>query len=224
MARAQAEAIFDPPGTERFYCFCFSFALGQPGGQIDDQHQHQQHGTDGPGGGKVAVLKGTQVQQHRQGGTVGGVGLDHTLGDHFRRTGGEQQRGALAYDAAYGQNAAGDDAVDAAGQHDGADDVPLASPQAQRTLAVALGHRFQGFLGGADDGGQVHDHQRQAAGQQAGLEAQRLAEHQHAHQTVEDAGDAGQRLVGELDHLDQTAVGGVFGQVDRCAHTQAAVR
>ena len=98
--------------------------------------------------------------------------------------------------------------------------MPLASPQAQRTLAVALGHRFQGFLGGADDGGQVHDHQRQAAGQQAGLEAQRLAEHQHAHQTIEDAGDAGQRLVGELDHLDQTAVGGVFGQVDRRAHTQ----
>ena len=84
----------------------------------------------------------------------------------------------------------GHDAVDAAGQHNGADDVPLARTQTQRTLTVALGHRFQGFLGGADDGGQVHDHQRQAAGEQAGLEAQRLGKHQHPHQTVNDTGDA----------------------------------
>ena len=98
--------------------------------------------------------------------------------------------------------------------------MPLASPQAQRTLSVALGHRFQGFLGGADDGGQVHDHQRQAAGEQAGLEAQCLGEHQHTHQTVNDTGDARQRLVGELDHRDYLAVLGVLGQVNGRAHTQ----
>ena len=100
------------------------------------------------------------------------------------------------------------------GQHDGADDVPFARAQTQRTLTVALGHRFQGFLGGADDGGQVHDHQRQAAGEQAGLEAQCLGEHQHPHQTVNDTGDARQRLVGELDHRDDLAVLGVLGQVN----------
>ena len=69
--------------------------------------------------------------------------------------------------------------VDAAGQHDGADDVPLACTQAHGTLPVALRHRLEGFLRGADDGGQVHDHQRERTGQQTGLEAQRLTEHQH---------------------------------------------
>ena len=37
---------------------------------------------------------------------------------------------------------------------------------------------------------------------------------------VDDAGDARQRLVGEFDHRDQAAVGGVFGQVDRRPHPQ----
>ena len=39
---------------------------GQPGCQIDGKHQHQQHCTDGPGGVEIAVLKGTEVEQHRQ--------------------------------------------------------------------------------------------------------------------------------------------------------------
>ena len=98
--------------------------------------------------------------------------------------------------------------------------MPLACTQTHGTLTVALRHRFQGFLCGADDGGQVHHHQRQTAGQKTGLEAQRLTEHQHTHQTVDDAGDARQRFVGELDDLDKPPVGGILGQVDRRAHTQ----
>ena len=98
--------------------------------------------------------------------------------------------------------------------------MPFARAQAQRALPVALGHRFEGFLGGADDGGQVHNDQRQAAGEQAGLEAQRLGKDQHTHQTIDDAGNARQRLVGELDHLNEAAVGGVLGQIDRRAHAQ----
>lgn len=95
--------------------------------------------------------------------------------------------------------------------------LPAPRPSAP---SVALGHRFEGFLGGADDGGQVHDDQRQAAGEQAGLEAQRLGKDQHTHQTINDAWDARQRLVGELDHLNEAAVGGVLGQIDRRAHAQ----
>ena len=106
------------------------------------------------------------------------------------------------------------------GQHDGADDVPLACAEAQGTLTVALRHRLEGLLRGADDGGQVHDHQRQAAGEQAGLEAHGLGEDQHTHKAVDDAGDARQRLIGELDDLDELPVGGILGQVDRRAHAQ----
>ena len=73
----------------------------------------------------------------------------------------------LADDAADGQDAAGDDAVHGVGQHDGADHVPLAGAQGQRALPVGLGHGLQALLGRADDGGQDHDDQRQAAGQNA---------------------------------------------------------
>ena len=98
--------------------------------------------------------------------------------------------------------------------------MPLACTQAHGTLTVALRHRLEGFLRGADDGGQVHDHQRERTGQQTGLESQRLTEHQHTHQTVDDAGDARQRFVGELNDLDEPPVGGVLGQVDRRAYAQ----
>ena len=98
--------------------------------------------------------------------------------------------------------------------------MPLARTQTHSALTVALRHRFEGFLCGADDGGQVHHHQRQTAGQKTGLEAQRLTEHQHTHQAVDDAGDTGQRFVGELDDLDEPSVRGVFGQVDRRTYAQ----
>ena len=73
----------------------FQFGFGQPGCQIDGKHQHQQHCTNGPGGVEIAVLKGTEVEQHRQGGTVGGVGLEHAVGNDLGGTGGEEQRGAF---------------------------------------------------------------------------------------------------------------------------------
>ena len=98
--------------------------------------------------------------------------------------------------------------------------MPLARAQTHGTLTVALGHRFQGFLGGADDGGQVHDYQRQAAGEQAGLKAHCLGEDQHTHEAVDDAGDARQRLICELDDLNELPVGGVLCEVNCRAHAQ----
>ena len=96
----------------------------------------------------------------------------------------------------------------------------LPAAQAQGTLPVGLGHRLQALLGGADDGGQGHDDQGQGAGQQGLAQAQELTEDQHAHQGVQDRGDAGQSLGGELDGCDQLAVGGVLGQVDGGPHAQ----
>src|SRR5699024_5675942 len=109
------------------------------------QNQNQQDGADAPGRVEVAVFKGPQIQQNRQGRAVGGVGLDDVAGDDLGCAGGEQQGRALAHDTADGQDAAGDNAVDAAGQHDGADDVPFAGAQAQSALAVAHGNGLEGL-------------------------------------------------------------------------------
>jgi len=68
--------------------------------------------------------------------------------------------------------------------------------------------------------GRFMNHQRQTAGEQAGLEAHGLGEDQHTHKAVDDTGDACQRLIGELDDLDELPVGSVLGQVDRRAHAQ----
>ena len=90
-----------------------------------------------------------------------------------------QQGRCLAQNTAHRQDAAGDHAVHAAGQHHRADDPPLARAQTESALAVALGHGLQALLGGTQDGGQVHDHQRQGAGQQRRLHPQKLAEEHH---------------------------------------------
>ena len=134
--------------------------------------------------------------------------------------GGEHEHRRLAHHTADGQDAAGDDAVHGGGEHHGADHVPLAGPQAQGALPVALGHRLQGLLGGADDGGQGHDDQGEGAGQQGLAQVHDLTEDQHTHQGVQDRGDAGQSLGGELDGRDQLVVGGVLGEVDGGPHPQ----
>ena len=200
--------------------FLFELCFCQTGCEVDEKHQNQQHCADAPGGGEVAVLEGPQIEQDGEGRAVGCVSLGDAACNDFRRTGGEEQGRALTHDTAHGQDAAGDDAVDAAGQHDGADDVPLARAEAQSALPVALRHRFEGLLRGTDDGGQVHDHQRQAAGEQAGLKAHCLGEDQHTHEAVDDAGDARKRLIRELDDLNELPVGGVLREVNCRAHAQ----
>ncbi len=52
------------------------------------------------------------------------------------------------------------------------------------------------------------------------LSPQQLAEEHHAHQPVEDGGDARQRLGGEFDDPHQPSAGCVFCQIDRRAHPQ----
>ena len=139
---------------------------------------------------------------------------------HQTEPGGVQQRGALAHDAAHGQNAAGNDAVDGVGQHHRANHAPLSGPQAQRTFPVGLRNGFQAFLRGAEDGGQDHHHQRQTAGEDACLQIHLLHKKQHSHQSEDDGGDSRQGLRGELNEAHQLPVFGIFRQVDGSAYPQ----
>ena len=132
--------------------------------------------------------------------------------------GGKEKGGGVAHDPSDGQDTAGDDAVNGAGQHDGTDHMPLSAPQAQRPLPIGGGHGFQGFLGGTHDGGQGHDDQRERARQQAF--AQQGGEDEHAHQSVDDGGDAGEGLGGEFNDGHQLSVPGVLGEVNGGAHAQ----
>ena len=98
--------------------------------------------------------------------------------------------------------------------------MPLAGPQAQGPLPVALGNSLQALLGGADDGGQNHDHQRQAAGQDARLQSHKLDKNHHAHQAEDDGRDPGEGFGGKFDDSGQTPVGGILRQIDGSAHPQ----
>ena len=98
--------------------------------------------------------------------------------------------------------------------------MPLAGTQAQCAFPIGLGNGLEALLGGADDGGQDHDDQRQTAGQDARSQAQLLDEEQHAHQAEDDGGDARQRLGGKLNDLHHLAVGGVLRQIDGGANAQ----
>ena len=98
--------------------------------------------------------------------------------------------------------------------------MPFGSAQPQSALAITYGDRFKALLCGADNGGQCHNHQSEAAGQKAALKAQHLAEHQHTHQAVDDGGDTGQSLGGKLNDTDEMFIPGVFSQVDGGAYAQ----
>ena len=131
---------------------------------------------------------------------------------------GKQQGGGFSQNSAHGQDAAGEDAVDAAGQHHRAHHPPLACPQSEGALPVGLGHGFQAFLRVSQDGGQVHDGQCQAACHQTGADG--IREHQHTHQTVDDGGDPAERLRRVFDDGNDSFVSGVFRQVHRRPRAQ----
>ena len=219
----------------------FQALAHQLGGQIDGEGDGQQDQGHREGQVELGPLLGVDVQGHSEGGTgavsqaaeqkgkvTGGQKMRQSLvveaaekvlegGAH---AGGEHEHRRLAHHTADGQDAAGDDAVHGGGEHHGADHVPLAGAQAQGCLPVGLGHRLQGLLCGADDGGDGGDDQRQGAGQQGCLQAQQLAEEQHAHQAEDDGRDAGQGLRCELDGGHQLLVFGVLRQVYGCTHAQ----
>ena len=182
-----------------------------------------QDGGDGEGRVEVTLFLGVHVQCHGEGGACAVQPFPEAV-QSVGKASGEQQGGGLAQDTAHGQDAAGDDAVHAAGQHHRADDPPLACAQAEGAFPVALGHGLQALLGSAHDGGQVHDDQGQGAGQQGGLHIQELAEEQHTHQAIDDGGNAGEGLGGIFDDSDHLFAGGVLGQVDGSAHAQRAGR
>ena len=94
----------------------------------------------------------------------------------MRRTRGKEKRRGFAEDAPHGEDAPGDDAVDAARQHRRADRAPLARAEGERALAIALRHGFEALLRRAHDGRQVHNHERQRARDERGLQPQHLAE------------------------------------------------
>ena len=98
--------------------------------------------------------------------------------------------------------------------------MPLPRAQGQRPLPVGLGHRLQALLGGTDDGGQNHDDQRQAAGQNARLQSKQLEKEQHAHQTKDNGGNPGEGLRGKLNGRHHLPVGGILRQVDGRTHPQ----
>ena len=138
----------------------------------------------------------------------------------MREARGEQKRGGLAEDASGRKNAAGHDPVDAARQHDRAHHAPFARAEAERALAVALRDSPQAFLRRAQDGRQVHDHERQRAREQGGLHPQKFTEKQHTDQTVDDGRDARERLGGVFDGRDELFVLRVLREVHGRAHAE----
>ena len=98
--------------------------------------------------------------------------------------------------------------------------MPLTGTQSQCAFPIGIGHGFQGFLSGADNGGQNHDDQGQATGQNALLQAHHLDEEQHTHQTEDNGGNTGQRFRSKLDHSHHFAASGVFRQINGGAYTQ----
>ena len=163
------------------------------GGEVDDERQDHQNCRDGKGNVKLALFFGVDIE--RDGERCAGAG--QTVKNAVQRVGkagSEQQRGRLAENAPDAQDAAGDDAVDAAGKHHRAHHAPFACAEPERALAVALGDRFETLLRCAQDGGKVHDRKRQRAGKKRCAHAEHLAEHQHADQTVNDRRNAGERF------------------------------
>ena len=124
------------------------------------------------------------------------------------------------HDPTHRQNAPGDHTLHAVWKYHRADHSPLACPQAECTLPVGLGNRFQTFLGGTHDGGQIHNDQCQRTRQQTFVQVHKLTEEQAAEQTVNDGGNTGQGFRCVFNHAYQPLVRGVLGQLDRCAHTQ----
>ena len=106
----------------------------------------------------------------------------------------------------------------------------MGSAQGQAALVVAFGHGVQAGLADGDDGGQNHDAQQHAGGEQAhtlaALDVQHCFEkvaldhglhgghqHDHAEEAVHDRGNAGQQLHSRQHHpLDGGR--GKPGQVD----------
>ena len=91
--------------------------------------------------------------------------------------------------------------------------MPLARAKAERALAIALRHGFQTLLRGADDGRQIHDNERQRTGQQGSAHVQKLAEEQHAHQTIDDRRDAGECFGCIFNDADHFFVLRIFGKI-----------
>ena len=146
-------------------CLSFQFAAGEGRGEIDDQHQDSiSTAAMAKATPDLAPLVGIDIQGHGQGGAEDACIEVRKLFSSMAKPGGEEQGGGLADDAADGQDTAGHDAVHGVGQDDGADHVPACRHLGQGTLPIGLWHGLQALLGRADDGGQDHDDQRQAAG------------------------------------------------------------
>ena len=140
--------------------------------------------------------------------------------EHQTEPGGVQQCRTFPHDAADGQNAAGDDAVDGVGQHHGTDHAPLSGSQPQCSLPVGLGHGFQALLGSAENGGQDHHHQSQSARQHTCLQIHFLHEKQHADKAEDNGWDSRQGLGSELNEAHQPPVFRILRQIDGSPHAQ----
>ena len=113
--------------------FLAAFARTARAARLMTSTRHRSKASNGPGYVEVAFLKSQHVQGHGKGGAAAAVGGNDVVRHDFSKTGCKQKRCAFAHDAADGKNTAGDDAVHAGWQDDGADHVPFGGTQPKRT-------------------------------------------------------------------------------------------
>ena len=133
---------------------------------------------------------------------------------------GEQQRRRFAEDTSHGEDAAGYNAVHAAGKNNGAYDAPLSGSESEGALAQALRNGLEALLRRAHDGRQVHDDKRHRARAKRGLIAEKFAEKQHADKAVYNARYARERLGGVLDSGDDAVIFRILREVNGRSHAE----
>ena len=104
---------------------------------------------------------GVDVDLERQ----GGDGLVELDAPELVAEGGEEQRGGLSGDTGEGEHAAGDDAGRGGAQADGEDGAPLGNAEAEGGFADGMRDGGEHLFGGAGDGRDHHDGERDASGE-----------------------------------------------------------
>ena len=105
--------------------------------KVNQQGQHHQDAGDGKSDRCFPALIGIDIQGYRQRSGGGLQRLEESV-EHQSKAGSKQQSCRLTYDTSDGKDTAGDDAVHCIWQNNGANHVPFACAQTQRTLSIGL--------------------------------------------------------------------------------------
>ncbi|VTR67390.1 hypothetical protein DESC_600104 [Desulfosarcina cetonica] len=195
--------------------------LAQPGTPDDGQEIHPQHQDDQHDGG--AILQMARLLDGRSGGgqNVDVVRQGHDFVENGgRQFGGEENRAGkhdrrrFTGGPADAQDGAGEDARHGRGQDHPPDGLPLGRPQPQGSLAIGVGHRFQGLFGGTDDHRQGHGPQGQGPGSDAHAHFENDHEKGQAEQAEDHRRNAGQIVDPQADQPHHLARPGILLQVD----------